>query len=199
MTRYSRKNSKDSKLVALGERLEKIKEKHEQGLLDSKEFLKQLLELARDVLEAEKHVDPIEEQDKSKAALTELFQQVKNADTAVIVERIVADIDDIVQVVRFYRLRADSSRFWLIFPPFLQGERCSENAKLNLEYPCSNKERLPGKHIARLKARARPPGSFVHLLMPFVTAVTKCVNQGLLLSLRICVRVGNRDQIHTVA
>jgi len=63
--------------------------------------LKQLLELARDVVEAEQKVDPVEEQDKAKAALTELFQQVKNAETPVIVERIVADIDEIVRMVRF--------------------------------------------------------------------------------------------------
>ena len=96
-----RKHGKDPKFVALGERLEKIKDRHEQGLLESKEFLKQLLELARDVLEAEKHVDPIDEQDKAKAALTDLFQQVKTEDTPVIVERIVADIDEIVRLVRF--------------------------------------------------------------------------------------------------
>ena len=96
-----RKHGNDPKFVALGERLEKIREKHEQGLLDSKEFLKQLLVLARDILEAEQHVDPVEEQDKAKAALTELFQQVKTETTPVIVERIVADIDDIVRLVRF--------------------------------------------------------------------------------------------------
>jgi len=96
-----RKHGKDPKFVALGERLEKIKDRHEQGLLESKEFLKQLLELARDVLEAEKHVDPVDEQDKAKAALTDLFQQVKTEDTPVIVERIVADIDEIVRLVRF--------------------------------------------------------------------------------------------------
>jgi type I restriction enzyme R subunit len=96
-----RKHAKDPKFVALGERLERIKEKHEQGLIDSKEFLKQLLELAKEVVEAEKKVDPVEEQDKAKAALTELFQQVKNEETPVIVERIVADIDGIVRMVRF--------------------------------------------------------------------------------------------------
>ena len=96
-----RKHGKNPKFVALGERLEKIKERHEQGLIDSKEFLKQLLALAREVVEAEKQVDPVEEQDKAKAALTELFQQVKTETTPIIVERIVADIDEIVRMVRF--------------------------------------------------------------------------------------------------
>ena len=39
--------------------------------------------------------------DKGKAALTELFNSVKNRATPVIVERIVKDIDDIVRIVRF--------------------------------------------------------------------------------------------------
>ncbi|HUG68179.1 MAG TPA: hypothetical protein VMM76_10535 [Pirellulaceae bacterium] len=35
-----RRHGKDPKFIALGERLEKIKERHEQGLMDSKDFLK---------------------------------------------------------------------------------------------------------------------------------------------------------------
>jgi len=38
---------------------------------------------------------------KSGGALTELFKQAKNKNTHIIVERIVADIDDIVKKVRF--------------------------------------------------------------------------------------------------
>ena len=96
-----RKHGKDPEFVALGERLEKVKERHEQGVIDSKEFLKLLLELAKDMVEAEQQVDPEEEQDKAKAALTELFIEVKTEDTPVIVERIVNDIDEIVRMVRF--------------------------------------------------------------------------------------------------
>jgi len=87
--------------VALGERLEKLKERHEQGLLHSLDFLKELLTLARDVVQAEHRVDPADEQDRAKAALTELFSEVKTGETPVVVERIVADIDEIVRLVRF--------------------------------------------------------------------------------------------------
>ena len=87
--------------MALGERLEKIKARHEQGLLNSLEFLKQLLTLAKEVVEAEQRVDPADEQAKAKAALTELFAEAKNGETPVLVERIVADIDEIVRPVRF--------------------------------------------------------------------------------------------------
>ena len=42
-----------------------------------------------------------DEQDKAKAALTELFAEVKGEATPVVVERLVGDIDDIVRMVRF--------------------------------------------------------------------------------------------------
>jgi type I restriction enzyme R subunit len=95
------KHQADPMFVALGLRLEKLKERHERGQLDSLAFLKGLLEIAKEVVEAEKRVDPIEEQDRGKAALTELFQEVRNENTPVVVERIVADIDEIVRRVRF--------------------------------------------------------------------------------------------------
>jgi type I restriction enzyme R subunit len=96
-----RKHKGNPKFVELGERLERIKEKHEQGLLHSIDFLKELLTLAREVVEAEKRVDPVDEQSKAKAALTELFSEAKSGDTPVVVERIVTDIDEIVRMVRF--------------------------------------------------------------------------------------------------
>jgi type I restriction enzyme, R subunit len=89
------------KFTELGERLERIKERHEQGFLNSLQFLKEILELAKEVVEAEKQVDPVEERDKAKEALTELFKEAKNGNTHVIVERVVTDIDDIVKKVRF--------------------------------------------------------------------------------------------------
>ena len=42
-----------------------------------------------------------EEEERGKAALTELFQEARNPETPVIVERIVDDIDEIVRMVRF--------------------------------------------------------------------------------------------------
>ena len=86
---------------ALSERLEDLKERHERGLMHSVAFLKQLLEIARDLLQAEKE-EPLEvEVDQGKAALTELFQEVKTESTPLIVERVVNDIDEIVRLVRF--------------------------------------------------------------------------------------------------
>lgn len=94
-------HSNEPKFVRLGEKLEELRERHEQGLITSIEFLKLLLELAREAAQAEKEVVPEEEIDRGKAALTELFKGIKNENTPIIVERIVNDIDDIVKIVRF--------------------------------------------------------------------------------------------------
>ena len=81
--------------------LEALKDRHESGQINSVEFLKKLLELARDLLEAEKDTPPEEDEDRGKAALTELFLNAKNDNTPVMVERVVNDIDEIVRLVRF--------------------------------------------------------------------------------------------------
>ncbi len=94
-------HAQDPKFIQLGEKLEALREKHEQGLVTSIEFLKLLLELAKEAAQAEKDVVPKQEIDKGIAALTELFNGVRNKNTPVIVERIVADIDSIVKIVRF--------------------------------------------------------------------------------------------------
>lgn len=96
-----RKHSDNPKFVKLGEKLEELRLRHEQGLVNSIEFLKMLLNLAREAVAAEKEVVPEEEIDKGKAALTELFEGVRNENTPIIVKRVVDDIDEIVKYVRF--------------------------------------------------------------------------------------------------
>jgi len=61
----------------------------------------ELGKLAKEVIRAEKEVDSEEEQRGAKAALTELFLELRNDQTPAIVERIVNDIDEIVKIVRF--------------------------------------------------------------------------------------------------
>ncbi len=63
----------------LSERLERLKEQHEAGQLHSIAFLKALLDLARDLVNAEKEVPPAEDEDRGKTALTELFQQTRTS------------------------------------------------------------------------------------------------------------------------
>lgn len=96
-----RRHSEDPRFRALGERLEDLRQRHEQGLLVSIEFLKSLLELARDVVAAERTVEPATSEERGKAALTELFEEARNERTPIMVERVVNDIDEIVRHVRF--------------------------------------------------------------------------------------------------
>lgn len=96
-----RKHGGKPRFKALSVRLEELKARHEAGLMHSVEFLKALLQLAHDLLEAEKTIPPEEDEDRGKAALTELFSETQSAATPVVVKRIVDDIDSIVRVVRF--------------------------------------------------------------------------------------------------
>ncbi|WP_134551979.1 type I restriction endonuclease subunit R [Pseudomonas aeruginosa] len=89
------------KFKQLSERLDALKDRFESGQINSVEFLKQLLEIAKETLQAEKEIPPEEDEDRGKAALTELFNEVKTAETPILVERVVADIDEIVRLVRF--------------------------------------------------------------------------------------------------
>ena len=85
----------------LSQRLEEIRDKAEKGLINSIEFIKELCKIAKETLQAEKQSETSEEQKTAKAALTELFLELKTDTTPAIVERIVNDIDSIVKVVRF--------------------------------------------------------------------------------------------------
>jgi type I restriction enzyme R subunit len=85
----------------LSKRLEEVRDKAEKGLINSIEFIKELCQLAKETLQAERGIEPEVEQKNAKAALTELFLELKTDTTPAIVERIVNDIDEIVRVVRF--------------------------------------------------------------------------------------------------
>lgn len=85
----------------LSERLDELRNKAEKGLINSIEYIKELCQIAKETLQAEKQTIPVAEQKTAKAALTELFLELKTETTPAIVERIVNDIDEIVKIVRF--------------------------------------------------------------------------------------------------
>lgn len=101
LKRRLRGHGGNPKFKKLSERLDALKDRFESGQINSVEFLKQLLEIAKETLQAEKEVPPEEDEDRGKAALTELFNEVKTAETPIMVERVVTDIDEIVRLVRF--------------------------------------------------------------------------------------------------
>ena len=86
---------------SLSERLEQLRDKAEKGLIASIDFVKQLCEIAKETLKAEKIIQDELKEKTPKSALTELFIELKSDETPAVVERIVSDIDAIVRIVRF--------------------------------------------------------------------------------------------------
>ena len=85
----------------LSERLEALRDKAEKGLISSIEFVKELCTIAKDTVKAEKELEEELQSMSPKAALTDLFLELKTDETPAVVERIVTDIDAIVRVVNF--------------------------------------------------------------------------------------------------
>ena len=96
-----KKYTNQPKFVELSKRLEALRDKAEQGLISSIEFIKELCQIARETIQAEKQEEHIEVRKTGKEALTELFLELRTDDTPAVVGRIVADIDSIVKIVRF--------------------------------------------------------------------------------------------------
>jgi len=97
-----RGKSGDPRYIELGERLEKLREKYEAGVLSSINWLKELLDAARETVHLDNganHDDKIVEDNRT--ALSELFKEVRNDQTPEIISRIVDDIDKIVKATRF--------------------------------------------------------------------------------------------------
>lgn len=97
-----RKRADDPRYVELGQRLEKLREKYEAGVLSSINWLKALLDAAKETV----HLDNGNGKDDklledNKQALTELFKEVRNDQTPEIIARVVEDIDKIVKITRF--------------------------------------------------------------------------------------------------
>lgn len=92
----------DPKFKQFAEKLDELRDRMAQNLISSIDFLKQLLAMAKDLLEEEKKVDqPQDKRAQARAALTELFQSIRTEETPVVVENVVNDIDnEVVNIVR---------------------------------------------------------------------------------------------------
>jgi type I restriction enzyme R subunit len=87
--------------IELGKRLNALRERYAGGQQASLDFLKELFALAQDTVAAEKAVAEIPREEQGRAALTELFESLKNEQTPIIVENIVSQVDEVVRAVRF--------------------------------------------------------------------------------------------------
>lgn len=96
-----KKHAGDSKFKKLSDRLEELRDKAELGLLTSIEFVKELCKIAKETVQAEKELEQQVQEKTPKAALTELFLELKTDKTPAVVARIVDDIDAIVRIVSF--------------------------------------------------------------------------------------------------
>ncbi|MFY0677881.1 MAG: HsdR family type I site-specific deoxyribonuclease [Neptuniibacter sp.] len=92
----------DPKFVALGERLEKLRQDYEAGVIKAIDWLKGLLDAAKDTVQAERESDdhPVTEEDNVQA-LTKLFQETRPDSTPKIIHDVVEQIDKIVKATRF--------------------------------------------------------------------------------------------------
>jgi type I restriction enzyme R subunit len=90
---------------SLAERLELLRLSRISSAAESVEFLRHLLELAKDLLEAERaddegRIDEIKVIDPRKGALTQIFEEFKPEAVPLIIETIVEKVDSLVQPVR---------------------------------------------------------------------------------------------------
>jgi type I restriction enzyme, R subunit len=88
------------KFEELGKRLERLKEQYEADVLNSIEWLKELLDAAREMVELDKDAEEKVVPD-DKQALSEIFKEVKSDATPQIITNVVEDIDKIVKATRF--------------------------------------------------------------------------------------------------
>lgn len=90
------------KFVALGERLEKLRQDYEAGVIKAIEWLKGLLDTAKDTVQAERETgdSPVTQQD-NKQALTKLFMETRPNSTPKLIGDVVEQIDKIVKTTRF--------------------------------------------------------------------------------------------------
>ncbi|MEJ0014379.1 MAG: hypothetical protein WDN07_02100 [Actinomycetota bacterium] len=90
---------------SLAERLELLRLSRISSASESVEFLRHLLELAKDLLEAERADDEgrlseIKVVDPRKGALTQIFEEYKPTGVPVVIENVVEQVDSLVQPVR---------------------------------------------------------------------------------------------------
>jgi type I restriction enzyme R subunit len=90
---------------ALSERLEELRQAHVAGAKDSVAFLKRLLDLARQLVEAERaeadgRLDQFQVLDPDRGALTQILEQYAPPGIPVIVSKVVEEIDALVRPIR---------------------------------------------------------------------------------------------------
>jgi len=98
ITRRINKDRNNPKFIAISEKLEELREKYNQKLIDNKEYLKGLIDLARTVIAIEKETKAIVE-DTERKALTRIFEKANTPSEEI--KKIVDEIDEIITRERY--------------------------------------------------------------------------------------------------
>ena len=100
IVRRLKKHPDNPVFIKLGERLEKAREQYINRIINSIEYLKTLLEIAKEVV-AEENKNGSDPKHDDKQALTRIFEQQNLSTPPEMIRRIVQEIDEIVTKVRF--------------------------------------------------------------------------------------------------
>lgn len=96
------RGSGDPTFVELGERLEKLRRDYEAGVIKAIDWLKGLLEAAKDTVRAERETgEKVVTGEDNKQALTKLFLETRPETTPKLIGDVVEQIDKIVKATRF--------------------------------------------------------------------------------------------------
>ena len=96
------RGSGEPKFVELGERLEKLRQDYEAGVIKAIDWLKGLLDAAKDTVQAERETgDHVVTEEDNVQALTKLFLETRPESTPKVIHNVVEQIDKIVKVKRF--------------------------------------------------------------------------------------------------
>ncbi|MGD7034572.1 type I restriction endonuclease subunit R [Methylotuvimicrobium buryatense] len=92
----------DPKFIELGERLEKLRQDYEAGVIKAIDWLKGLLDAAKETVQAERETgDRVVTEEDNKQALTKLFLETRPETTPKLIGDVVEQIDKIVKATRF--------------------------------------------------------------------------------------------------
>ena len=101
ISRRIKKHPNDPAFVKLSERLEMARERYVSKIITSIQYLKELLDIARDVVAEEQKESREKKPRDDKQALTRIFEQQNLPTTPKMIKAIVAKIDEIVKRIRF--------------------------------------------------------------------------------------------------
>lgn len=95
----------DPNYKKFADKLDELRKRMEENLITSIDFLRELLATAKEILQEEQRLEqPEDKRAQARAALTELFESIRTAETPIIVERVVNDIDEnVVAIVRKFK------------------------------------------------------------------------------------------------